>query len=252
MTLRRTNRIAAAAVVAAPLLVVLVHLVKTTLPLAIAYAASLLLVVAFASRYRLGLARALATERSRSRVDALTNAPNRYALAEALSAEQSRIRRGARTAAICFLDLDRFKKVNDTYGYAAGDTLLVDVYERLRGELRASDLLFRWGGEEFVVLAPQVDRVELDEFAERLRLLLAGRPFWIGGKPRTITASVGAVLLDGARTADAALERAGRLVKRAKLARNTAVVDTGVPQPSSPARRPREDDRRGERYLAAR
>lgn len=226
MTVRRANRIAAAGLVTAPLLVVLVHLAQTTLPLALAYATSLLLVVALANGYRLRLERALAAERSRSRVDALTNAPNRYALAEALGAEQSRIRRGGRTAAICFLDLDRFKKVNDTYGYAAGDALLVDVYERLRGELRASDLLFRWGGEEFVVLAPEVDRAELDEFAERLRLLLAGRPFWIDGKPRTITASVGAVLLDDARTADAALERAGRLVKRAKLARNTAVVDT--------------------------
>jgi GGDEF domain-containing protein len=145
MTVRRANRIAAAALVAAPLLVVLVHLAQTTLPLALAYATSLLLVVALANGYRLRLERALAAERSRSRVDVLTNAPNRYALAEALGAEQSRIRRGGRTAAICFLDLDRFKKVNDTYGYAAGDALLVDVYERLRGELRASDLLFRWG-----------------------------------------------------------------------------------------------------------
>ena len=252
MIVRRANRTAAAALVAAPLVVVLVHLAKTTPWLALAYGASLLLVVALANVYRLRLQRALAAERSRSRVDALTNAPNRYALAEALSAEQSRIRRGGRTAAICFLDLDRFKKVNDTYGYPAGDALLVDVYERLRGELRASDLLFRWGGEEFVVLAPQVEGDELVEFAERLRLLLAGRPFWIDGKPRTITASVGAVLLDGGRTADAALERAGRLVKRAKLARNTAVVDSERPQPSSPARRPREDDRRVERYLAAR
>lgn len=252
MRLRRTSRIAAAALVAAPLLVVPVRLFETTLPLAFGYTASLLLIVVVANRFRRRLERALAAERSRARVDALTNAPNRYALAEALGAEQARIRRGGRTAAVCFLDLDRFKKVNDTYGYAAGDALLVDVYERLRGELRASDLLFRWGGEEFVVLAPHVERAELVEFAERLRLLLAGRPFWIDGKPRTITASVGAVLLEDDRPAEVALERAGRLVKRAKLTRNTAVVDSAVPKPSSPALRPREDDRRVERYLAAR
>jgi diguanylate cyclase (GGDEF)-like protein len=168
----------------------------------------------------------LAAERSRARVDALTSAPNRYALAEALGAEQARIRRGGCTAAVCFLDLDRFKKVNDTYGYAAGDALLVDVYERLRGELRATDLLFRWGGEEFVVLAPHVDRAELADFAERLRLLLATRPFAIDGRPRTITGSVGAVLLDASRPPHDALEAAGRLVKRAKLTRNTAVADT--------------------------
>ena len=225
MRVRRANLIAVAALVTATLVAVFVHLLETAPSLALSYAASLLLAGALGSRERRRLARALAAERSRSRVDALTNAPNRYALTEALGAEQARIRRGGRTAAICFLDLDRFKKVNDTHGYAAGDALLVDVYERLRGELRASDQLFRWGGEEFVVLAPQVERVELADFAERLRLLMAGRPFWIDGKPRAITASVGAVLLDDARAAEGALERAGRLVKEAKLSRNTAVVD---------------------------
>jgi len=169
---------------------------------------------------------ATSAERSRARIDALTDAPNRYALAEALTSEQARIRRGGRTAALCFLDLDRFKTVNDTYGYAAGDRLLVDVHQRLRGELRASDLVFRWGGEEFVVLAPHVDRAELADFAERLRLLLATRPFAIDGRPRTITGSVGAVLLDASRPAQDALEAAGRLVKKAKVTRNTAVADT--------------------------
>ena len=225
MAVRRISRTVARALIAAPLLVVLVHLVETALPLALAYIASLLLVAVLGNRFRLRVERALAAERSRARVDALTSAPNRYALAEALAAEQARIKRGGRTAAICFLDLDRFKKVNDTYGYVAGDALLVDVYERLRGELRASDVLFRWGGEEFVVLAPHVDRTELTEFAERLRLLLAGRPFWINGKPRTITVSIGAVLLDDVRPAEVALERAGRLVRKAKLTRNTAVVE---------------------------
>ena len=185
----------------APLLVAFLYVFQTAPGLALAFAAGLLLVAAWANRFRRRLERTLAGERSRARVDALTNAPNRYALAEALAAEQARIRRGGRTAALCFLDLDRFKSVNDTYGYAAGDRLLVDVHERLRGELRASDLVFRWGGEEFVVLAPHVERAELADFAERLRLLLATRPFAIDGRPRTITGSVGAVLLDESRPA---------------------------------------------------
>jgi diguanylate cyclase (GGDEF)-like protein len=229
MSSRRAIRIIAAALAVAPLLAVLVHLFETSPLLALAYAASLGLFASWWNRFRLRLERALAVERSRARVDALTNAPNRYALAETLGAEQARIKRGGRTAAVCFLDLDRFKKVNDTYGYASGDALLVDVYERLRGELRASDVLFRWGGEEFVVLAPHVEAAELTEFAERLRLLLAGRPFWINGRPRTITASVGAVLLDHRRSPDAALERAGRLVRQAKVTRNTAVVEEDSP-----------------------
>jgi diguanylate cyclase (GGDEF)-like protein len=171
-------------------------------------------------------------------VDALTNAPNRYALAEALNAEQARIRRGGRTAAVCFLDLDRFKTVNDTYGYVAGDQLLVDVHQRLRDHLRATDLVFRWGGEEFVVLAPHVKQVELADFAERLRLLLATRPFAIDGRPRTITGSVGAVLLDDVRPAQDALEAASRLVRKAKLTRNTAVVDA-THETAGKAQRPR-------------
>jgi GGDEF domain-containing protein len=85
--------------------------------------------------------------------------------------------------------------------------------------------VFRWGGEEFVVLAPHVDGTELADFAERLRLLLATRPFSIDGRPRTITGSVGAVLLDESRAAQDALEAAGRLVRKAKVTRNAAVVE---------------------------
>ena len=208
-----------------PLLAAFLYVFQTTPALALAFAAGVLLVLAAGNGFRIRLERKLAAERSRARVDALTHAPNRYALAEALTAEQARIRRGGRPAALCFLDLDRFKTVNDSYGYAAGDRLLVDVFERLRSELRASDLVFRWGGEEFVVLAPQVESTELADFAERLRLLMAARPFSIDGRPRTITGSVGAVLLDEERPAEAALEVAGRLVRKAKLTRNTAVVD---------------------------
>jgi diguanylate cyclase (GGDEF)-like protein len=217
----------------APLLVVFLYLFETTPGLALAFAAALLLVAATANRFRRRLEQTLGAERSRARVDALTNAPNRYALAEALSAEQARIRRGGRTAALCFLDLDRFKIVNDTYGYAAGDALLVDVYQRLRAELRASDRVFRWGGEEFVVLAPHVEAAELADFAERLRLLLATRPFAIDGRPRTITSSVGAVVLDDARPAQDAVEAAGRLVRKAKQSRNAAVVDATASSPGA-------------------
>jgi diguanylate cyclase (GGDEF)-like protein len=211
-----------------PLLVVFLYLFQTNPALALTLAAGLLLAGAAGKRLHRGLEQTLEEERSRARVDALTNAPNRYALAEALAAEQARMRRGGRPAGLAFLDLDRFKSVNDTYGYAAGDRLLVDVYQRLRGELRASDVVFRWGGEEFVVLAPHLEAPELANFAERLRLLLESRPFSIDGRPRTITASVGAALLEESRPADAALEAASRLVKKAKLTRNTAVAESAA------------------------
>jgi diguanylate cyclase (GGDEF)-like protein len=217
----------------APLLVVFDYLFHQTPAVALTLASGLLLVAAAGNRFRLRLEQTLVEERSRARVDALTNAPNRYALAEALTAEQARIRRGGRPAAVCFLDLDRFKTVNDMYGYAAGDALLVDVYQRVRTALRASDVVFRWGGEEFVVLAPHVESAELSDFAERLRLLLATSPFSIDGRPRTITGSVGAVLLDEARAPEDALEAAGRLVREAKAIRNTAVVDVTASCPGA-------------------
>jgi diguanylate cyclase (GGDEF)-like protein len=221
-------------VLSGPLLVAFVYIFETAPGLALTFAAGLLLVVVAGNRSQLRLEGRLAKEQSRARVDALTSAPNRYALAESLAAEQARIRRGGRTAALCFLDLDRFKTVNDTYGYAAGDALLVDVYERLRNELRASDRVFRWGGEEFVVLAPHVERAELADFAERLRLLVATRPFAIDGRPRTITSSVGAVLLDEGRGADKAVEAASFLVRKAKRTRNTAVVETPLTRKTRP------------------
>jgi diguanylate cyclase (GGDEF)-like protein len=236
--LRAPRQLAVLWLLPAPLLVAFLYVFETAPGLALAFAAGLLLVAAVGNRFRRRLERALAAERSRARVDALTDAPNRYALAEALAREQARIKRGGRTAALCFLDLDRFKTVNDTYGYSAGDALLVDVHNRLRSELRASDLVFRWGGEEFVVLAPHVDPSELADFAERLRLLLATRPFSIDGRPRTITGSVGAVVLDASRSAKEALETAGRLVRKAKATRNTAVVDA-TPQSAAKSQLPR-------------
>src|SRR5262249_55103679 len=86
-----------------PLLVVFLYVFETAQALALSYAAGLLLIVAAANRFRVRLERRLAAERSRARVDALTSAPNRYALTEALNAEQARIRRGGRTAAARFL-----------------------------------------------------------------------------------------------------------------------------------------------------
>jgi diguanylate cyclase (GGDEF)-like protein len=196
-------------------------------------AAGLLFVIALGDRFRLRLERSLAEERTRARLDSLTGAPNRYALEEALRSEQARIGRGGRTAALCFLDLDRFKTVNDSFGYEVGDALLVDVYKRLREGLRTSDQVFRWGGEEFVVLALHIERPELCEFAERLRLLVSSRLFSVDGQPRPVTASVGGVVLDKTRPAEAALEAAGRLVGQAKLTRDTVVVDEAPLSPPS-------------------
>jgi diguanylate cyclase (GGDEF)-like protein len=199
----------------------------------LALAAGLLCAVWLGNRVRHRLEQSLAEERLRARLDALTGAPNRYALAEALGAEHARVMRGGYPAALCFLDLDLFRNVNNTYGYAAGDQLLISLNQRLRGRLRANDGIFRWGGEEFVVLAP--DQAELAEVAERLRHLVADEPFTINGQPLSVTCSVGAARFDETRTADDSLEAASRLVRLAKQHRNTVEIETLPSRASSGA-----------------
>jgi len=206
-----------------PLLAAFLFSYRLASSISLALASGLLLVLWLGNRLRLRLEQTLAEERLRARLDALTSAPNRYALAEALNAEHARIMRGSRPAALCFLDLDLFRNVNNTYGYAAGDQLLVSLYQRLRDGLRASDGIFRWGGEEFVVLSP--DQPDLAEFAERLRTLVSDRPFAIAEHALTVTCSVGSARLDESRSADLTLEEAGRLVRLAKQRRNAVEVE---------------------------
>lgn len=191
--------------------------------LALALAAGLLLAVWLGNRVRLRLEQSLAEERTRARLDALTHAPNRYALTETLAAEHARVTRSGRPGSLCFLDLDLFRNVNNTYGYATGDQLLVSLYQRLRERLRASDAVFRWGGEEFVVLGR--DQSELAAFAERLRAMVADQPFLIAGHSLALTCSVGAARLDESRPPDETLAQASRLVRIAKQRRNAVEVE---------------------------
>src|SRR4051794_35729780 len=180
-------------------------------------------VTAFRARDR-ALAQ-LGQEQARARTDALTGALNRHALEEALVSEQARVDRGAKPTGILFLDADRFRDVNNTYGYATGDALLVAVHDRLRSELRASDSVYRWGGEEFVVIAPEVgDEASLAAGAERLRRLFADEPLGAGEHLLRVTVSIGAALLENGKDGLETLAQAGRLAKTAKHWRNTALV----------------------------
>jgi diguanylate cyclase (GGDEF)-like protein len=100
-------------------------------------------------------------------------------------------RRSGSPSAVFFLDLDRFKQVNDTYEHQVGDALLVAVAQRLTGALRPGDSLARLSGDEFVVLCPDLaDRSAADPIAARLDAELS-RPFALSGVEVTITASIG-------------------------------------------------------------
>jgi diguanylate cyclase (GGDEF)-like protein/PAS domain S-box-containing protein len=126
--------------------------------------------------------------------DALTQLPNRRMLQEHLDALGA-----ASDVALLFLDLDRFKAVNDTHGHAAGDSMLLQVAARLTKAVRSGDLVARVGGDEFVILCSKISVLAAEELAERIRLELA-LPFSIGGQPFLAGGSVGVAHTDTTET----------------------------------------------------
>ena len=148
--------------------------------------------------------------------DALTGLPNRTAFSELLNAARETARRHARSLAVMFVDLDRFKVINDTLGHEVGDQVLCEAALRLRHTLRASDVVARLGGDEFVVMVPELANSAHAEAAARKVLAALVRPMLVGGRELTLTASIGISLYpeDGEdeqtlmKCADAAMYRA--------------------------------------------
>ncbi|MFI7522556.1 diguanylate cyclase [Micromonospora globbae] len=159
-----------------------------------------------------------------SLTDPLTGLWNYRYLRESIRREVERASRFGRMLSVLALDLDRFKDVNDTYGHAAGDTVLAEFARRVRGEIREVDLAFRQGGEEFVLLLPETDARGAAIVAERLGAAIrdtsipvevhAGSPV-----PVRVTVSIGvAVYPDHAGTGQEVLEAADDALYAAKAA----------------------------------
>jgi diguanylate cyclase (GGDEF)-like protein len=151
--------------------------------------------------------------------DPLTGLLNRRTFEEGFAAEWERLRRGGPGFAVLALDLDHFKRVNDTHGHLVGDMVLTQTAQRLRQVARQMDTLARTGGEEFVVLVPQTDRAGALAAAERLRRAVSAAPFDIPRGALPVTLSVG-VALAKADEADprAVLQRADQALYEAKAA----------------------------------
>jgi diguanylate cyclase (GGDEF)-like protein/PAS domain S-box-containing protein len=149
--------------------------------------------------------------------DALTALPNRQLLTDRLEQALWRSTRTDQPVAVLFLDLDRFKLINDSHGHAAGDKVLVTVVERIRATVRAGDTVARFGGDEFVVLCEGPDTAgQVADLAERVNASLSA-PFAVQGSEFFLSASIGIALgTGGAATADGLLRDADAAMYRAK------------------------------------
>jgi diguanylate cyclase (GGDEF)-like protein len=150
--------------------------------------------------------------------DTLTDLPNRALLLDHLDLALARADRDTSVVALVFLDLDRFKSVNDTYGHDIGDDLLIAVAARITDVLRPGDTVARLGGDEFVILCEDVvDEHHAVAIAQRILSLIEATPFNLRGSEVDITASAGIAISPGGsdahpeallRDADAAMYRA--------------------------------------------
>lgn len=149
--------------------------------------------------------------------DAMTHASNRSHLLASTESEIRRARRYGHPLALLILDLDKLKQINDEYGHVAGDKAICHVAETCRESMRASDLLGRFGGDEFVVLMPQVDLDAAQRLGERISASLRSAPITVDGAAILVTACFGAAQLNGtADTLNELLRRADEALYRAK------------------------------------
>ena len=171
---------------------------RRLVPLTVFGTALAIILITFLVLYIRWIARSLAASEQTTQNllgrDPLSGLPNRLLFAERLDEELNRLSRTDTGLAVLFLDLDRFKDVNDTFGHQAGDRLLKLAAQRLENLLRESDTLARFGGDEFAVIQTGLRNSEAAELLARRILDSVTRPFDIGEAPVTVGVSIGVAL----------------------------------------------------------
>lgn len=151
--------------------------------------------------------------------DALTGVWNRRHFLTMCKNFQSQADRHGHPLSLLLLDIDHFKNINDSYGHPTGDAVLVELAQRIQSVVRANDVFARWGGEEFVVLSPCCSMDDVMRLAEKLRVLVEGRPFAEVGR---VTISLGAAQLQDNESLESLFKRVDLALYEAKAAgRNT-------------------------------
>jgi len=158
-----------------------------------------------------------------SRIDVLTGLYNRRHIDEQLRKEVSTAHRHDQPLAVLMLDIDHFKLVNDNEGHPAGDRVLQEFAARLRAVTRDGDIVGRWGGEEFVIIAPHTDISQALTLGERVRAAVADTPIDLGDHGLPITVSIGCVV--GVGTPAELVEQADAALYRSKAEGRNRVTE---------------------------
>lgn len=172
--------------------------------------------------------------------DTLTGIANRRRLTDELDRLIANARRHGRPLSVVFIDIDRFKRVNDTYGHDVGDEVLIELARRLEGAVREGDLVGRWGGEEFLAIAPESDLVQAEQVAQRCWERVRGTDFATAG---AVTASFGVAALSDGDDRWTLLRRADTALYTAKSQgrdRVVAIDDAHGASTPAPADQPSE------------
>jgi diguanylate cyclase (GGDEF)-like protein len=130
-------------------------------------------------------------------VDGLTQVYNRRYFVETLEREMGRALRYRRDLSLIMFDIDRFKRVNDSFGHLAGDYVLKHLASVVKGKIRREDVLARYGGEEFAIVLPEIDRGQALAFAEKVRKLVEAAEFRFEDVTIPVTVSIGVASLRG-------------------------------------------------------
>ena len=151
-----------------------------------------------------------------ARKDALTGISNRRNMLDLLSEEVKRANRYDHPVSTILIDIDHFKKVNDTYGHGVGDKVLVEVARTLGGGLRDTDTVARWGGEEFLISLPHTGIEDAVKVADKLRLAVSGDSVVEGEERIHITISAGVAEYEVGTTVENLISLADRALYEAK------------------------------------
>lgn len=166
-----------------------------------------------------------------ARTDALTRVLNRGAILNQLESELRHTARADADFSVAILDIDHFKKVNDTFGHVAGDVVLREIAERCSRSILPEGQVGRLGGEEFLLLMPGADGARAAEILERVRDSIAGQAICYERREVVVTASLGATEVISGEEEDDILERADKALYRAKEQGRNRVVMGPAPTP---------------------